>query len=103
MIKTKTYFLIITLLSLTFTIYHFESKVDSIKKEIDDKRQQISQYQDDIRVYQAEWSYQLSPKRLSKLASKMDFDNSLKTPQYRKFSNLDNLPKRNSYFSKNQY
>lgn len=90
-------FLVLSLLSL---IYIFENKVDEQSKLISSKTAKISKYMEDILVYEAEWSYQNTPARLSKIMLSMKQDNEMSEAKFHQFADLMNLPDNNLFLAK---
>ncbi len=105
MIRYKLHIFIATILSLTFAVYHFESEVNKLDLEINDKMELINTSKRDIEILEAEWSYQNNPVRLEKL-SKTSFPNSVSakmaTPRLKHYTNLRNLENKRTYLSQNE-
>ena len=58
------------LVLIGFCVSRVKYEVVFLKNKLKEIEQQIEKYQDDIKVYAAEWSYLNDPKRLKRLATK---------------------------------
>ncbi len=101
MINFRTFFYILLFLGLVFSVYFTENQVDSVRKEIKKLNTQLSSYEDEIQILEAEWSYQNNPERLTNLITKINTEIVMHSPKYPQFTDLKNLPENEIYFSKN--
>ena len=98
-LKAKTYLFVVAVLVMTFFVYFFENEVNELDSQIAEKSQLLAKYKRDIKVLQAEWSYQNNPERLIKLAKKTRKKETLKPPRKIQFTNISNLPNREVRFT----
>lgn len=100
-LKASTYLYLVALLSLVFSIYFFENKVDGLRAEINEKKNTIEKYKQEITMLEAEWSYQNNPERLAEIMFRLNWgEEPLQTPTAAQFTEIHNLPDNSTYFSK---
>lgn len=99
-LKPLTIIYLFLVLSLLSMVYIFENKVNEQNKTISNKTAKISKYMEDILVYEAEWSYQNTPARLSRIMLSMQQDSEMSEAKFHQFADLMNLPDSNLFFAK---
>ncbi|HCR85317.1 MAG TPA: hypothetical protein DIV86_01435 [Alphaproteobacteria bacterium] len=99
-LRTSTYLYIFSVLSLIVLVYVFENKVDKVTSQIKISAENIRKYKEDINILEAEWSYQNSPERLTKLFVSLNLRQDMSEAKMQQFSNLNNLPEKNILYNK---
>lgn len=99
-LRTSTYLYIFSVLTLIVLIYAFETKVDEVNSKIATSKDNIRKYNEDINVFEAEWSYQNSPERLTKLVTTLNVKADMAEAKLYQYSNLDNLPEKDISYNK---
>ncbi len=85
---------------MAFMVYFFENKVHEITDKIQMTQEKLNHYNEDLKVFEADWSYLNNPQRLTNLAEKIS--NDMVSPEMLQFTNLTDLPSREVMLSNAQ-
>ncbi len=98
-LRPRTYIYFLAGLSLVFSIYFFENKVDGLRNQTAEKKATIERYKQEITMLEAEWSYQNNPERLAEIMFRLNWGETLETPTAMQFTELNNIPDKATYVS----
>lgn len=98
MLKHNTFIYLASVLTVIYFVYHFENAVNKINEDIKIKTAKISNIENDLRVFEAEWSHQNNPDRLSRMYEKVNLKQ-MQSPKKIQYTNIKDIRDRDVMFA----